>query len=255
MAPQGQQNAASGYLDALSRYEMMVNEALRYLNQPVGQSTPVQGLSTGAGVPTPQELMRQTAPMPMAKPVVPSVPSPSVIAQRIAASPPVNPLVQMQGGIVNTQSGHAVPMPRPKPTDTVLTPAEEDAFQQWKAKYAPRDSGEDYDLRGAFKAGLTPGPNGHWPDTFKKPNHPTFSNESKYRDLAPNKAGSWQGETFVPPEVSRAHAKLKKTEAKRSSRFDRGKYIPPEDLPYKQGGDADAAKALRQKMSIEGMFR
>lgn len=85
--------------------------------------------------------------------------------------------------------------------DTSLTPAEERQFQQWKRQYAPRDSGADYDLRGAFKAGLTPDARtGHWPDTFKKPNHPTFSNQSKYAvgaDAA--KAGSWQGEQFTSP--------------------------------------------------------
>ncbi len=87
--------------------------------------------------------------------------------------------------------------------DTELTPQEEVAFQAWKTKYAPKDSGEDYDLRGAFKEGLTPDPEtGHWPDTYKKPNHPTFSNESKYYDRAPEKAGSWTGDKhdeFVPP--------------------------------------------------------
>ena len=83
--------------------------------------------------------------------------------------------------------------------NTPLAPDEERQFQQWKGKYAPRDSGEDYDLRGAFKMGLTPDPaTGHWPDTFKKPNHPTFSNESQYAQFAPDKAGHWQGETYIP---------------------------------------------------------
>lgn len=54
-------------------------------------------------------------------------------------------------------------------------------FQQWKQQYAPNDQGVDYDLRGAYSAGIKPsGENGHFPDTFKLPNHPTFSNESKY---------------------------------------------------------------------------
>lgn len=88
---------------------------------------------------------------------------------------------------------------RPSPYDTKLTPNEERAFQAWKATYAPNDSGTDYDLRGAFKAGLTPDPvSGHWPDMFKKPNHPTFSIESQYASAAPSKAGRWTGDTFVP---------------------------------------------------------
>jgi len=84
--------------------------------------------------------------------------------------------------------------------DTQLTPEEENRFAVWKANYAPKDSGADYDLRGAFKAGLTPDPQtGHWPDTFKKPNHPTFSDQSIYASAAPEKAGHWEGDKYVPP--------------------------------------------------------
>lgn len=85
--------------------------------------------------------------------------------------------------------------------NTTLLPMQEGIFQVWKRKYAPDDSGADYDLRGAFKAGLTPGEDGHWPDAFKKPNHPTFSNESRYAELAPDRAGSWdQAGNYVPPD-------------------------------------------------------
>lgn len=81
--------------------------------------------------------------------------------------------------------------------DTTLSPEEETRFQQWKARYAPNDTGEDYDLRGAFKEGLTPSPvNGHWPDTYKKPNHPTFSNESIYANQG--NPGHWEGDRYVP---------------------------------------------------------
>lgn len=88
--------------------------------------------------------------------------------------------------------------------NTSLTPAEEALFQLWKKKHAPDDSGADYDLRGAYKAGVRPdGDNGHWPDTFKKPNHPTFSVESKFAKDFPDRAGRWEGETFVPPPNKR----------------------------------------------------
>jgi len=83
--------------------------------------------------------------------------------------------------------------------DTVLSPAEEASFQAWKKKHAPKDSGQDYDLRGAFKAGFKPDENGHWPDLYKKPNHPTFSDQSIYAKDAPDKAGHWDGDTFIPP--------------------------------------------------------
>jgi hypothetical protein len=51
----------------------------------------------------------------------------------------------------------------------------------------------DYDLRGYYKAGgqLAPaGSQSHLPDTFKKPNHPTFSDESKYSGPG-NEGGHW----------------------------------------------------------------
>ena len=96
--------------------------------------------------------------------------------------------------------GRTGPAPFDEKTfNTKLTPQEEVAFQSWKQRNAPRDSGEDYDLRGAFKAGLQPDPEtGHWPDTFKKPNHPTFSDESQYAQYG--KPGRWDGETYVPPQ-------------------------------------------------------
>lgn len=93
-------------------------------------------------------------------------------------------------------------IPAPKTYDTPLSPDEEEKFRAWKKKHAPEDSGDDYDLRGAFKAGVTPDPKtGHWPDTFKKPNHPTFSVESQYAKDAPERAGRWEGEKFIPPQA------------------------------------------------------
>lgn len=82
--------------------------------------------------------------------------------------------------------------------DTTLAPDQEAKFQTWKAANAPNDSGGDYDLRGAFQAGISRSANGHFPDTFKKPNHPTFSNQSKYAAIRPDLAGSWNGETYIP---------------------------------------------------------
>jgi len=89
----------------------------------------------------------------------------------------------------------------PAQFETKLTPDEESKFQAWKAQYAPNDSGNDYDLRGAFKAGVTPDQaTGHWPDTFKKPNEPTFSNQSIYAKARPDLAGSWDAnDNFVLP--------------------------------------------------------
>lgn len=127
--------------------------------------------------------------------------------------PSVRDVMRMSGVTAPVQGPQLpnpmVAQPKNKPPanyDTPLTPGQESRFQQWKQQYAPKDSGEDYDLRGAYLAGLKPDPQtGHWPDTFKKPNEPTFSVESKYAQFAPEKAGRWEGpnhDQFVPPAAA-----------------------------------------------------
>lgn len=88
----------------------------------------------------------------------------------------------------------------PSKYDTKLSPQDEIQFQGWKSKYAPKDSGADYDLRGAYKAGIKPDPQrGHFPDTFKKPNHPTFSTESQYSGKDGFVGGKWgDGDSYTP---------------------------------------------------------
>jgi hypothetical protein len=84
------------------------------------------------------------------------------------------------------------------PYNTQLSPEQEILFRKWKNQFAPNDSGIDYDFRGAFLSGLKPDANnGHWPDTYKKPNHQTFSNESKYAQMRPDIAGNWTGENYT----------------------------------------------------------
>ena len=86
--------------------------------------------------------------------------------------------------------------------NTELTPDEQRAFDQWVSALSAkqgRDASKDvrdYDLRGAFKAGEGPsteeGSNsGHFTDRFKKPSHPTFSDESQYHDTDGHKGGKW----------------------------------------------------------------
>jgi len=92
----------------------------------------------------------------------------------------------------------------PSAYDTKLDPEEEKAFQVWRAANVnPRDSGEDYDFRGAWKAKEVSAINPadglpHWSDRFKKPNHPTFSTESVYAKDRPDLAGTWDGENYKP---------------------------------------------------------
>jgi hypothetical protein len=75
--------------------------------------------------------------------------------------------------------------------NTPLTPQEEALFQAWANKVGKLGDLQDYDLRGAWKANSKAALNGHLPDTFKKPNHPTFSNESIYHGVDGAMGGQW----------------------------------------------------------------
>lgn len=93
---------------------------------------------------------------------------------------------------------------------TPLSPAEEQAFQQWAiANRVPDVDHPDshYDYRGFWKATQgAPHPSGealHFPDTFKQHGHPTFSQESQF-SRGPSDGGMWVGskvDTFLaqPP--------------------------------------------------------
>lgn len=86
---------------------------------------------------------------------------------------------------------------------TTLTVNEEKQFQDWYSKVAkhknlnpnPDADGQDYDYRGYWKNEdrdyiLGSNPNAHFPDKYKQPTHPTFSNGSIYsNDKTPG--GTW----------------------------------------------------------------
>jgi len=87
-------------------------------------------------------------------------------------------------------------------------------YQDWlkyRSNLAKRDVStdeRDYDMKSYFNS-LKSTPNdpeaaGHLPDTFKKPNHPTFSNESIYHIPGIQEGGKWgregEADTFTPSE-------------------------------------------------------
>lgn len=78
---------------------------------------------------------------------------------------------------------------------TQLTPIEQKQYEMWKSKLPKNLQWEgDYDLKGLWKSNpkVKPSSNLHFPDTYKLPNHPTFSNESKYYDsVTPGVGGYW----------------------------------------------------------------
>jgi hypothetical protein len=87
--------------------------------------------------------------------------------------------------------------------NTELPPALEAQFQRW-LKQSGRNDAYDYDIRGAWLSATQGNPEtqwlvgvgrpesrGHLPDTWKKPNHPTFSSGSQYQSEGVT-GGEWQ---------------------------------------------------------------
>ena len=89
--------------------------------------------------------------------------------------------------------------------NTKLSRDEEDEFQEWTQENNNQRDLEDYDLRGAWKAGNRD-TEVHGPDTWKKPNHPTFSDESVYHGAAGHRGGRWGSsggeDTFTPSDTN-----------------------------------------------------
>ncbi len=91
--------------------------------------------------------------------------------------------------------------------DTPIPPERQQEYEKYKSQLPPPlQSTQDYDLQGAFLAGAVPDANGHMTDKFKKPNHPTFSNQSEY-STPQTPGGTWAGpnqDQYVPNEKPKA---------------------------------------------------
>jgi hypothetical protein len=75
--------------------------------------------------------------------------------------------------------------------NTKLSPEQETQFLNWAAANNRLNDVADYDMRGAWANGIAADANAHFPDTYKKPNHPTFSNESIYHGVDGYEGGQW----------------------------------------------------------------
>lgn len=84
-------------------------------------------------------------------------------------------------------------------------------YKEWlayKSQLEGRDVSQDehdYDLEGYYNSlKANPNESGHLPDTFKKPNHPTFSDQSKFHVPVIQQGGSWaegdKGFKFSPSQ-------------------------------------------------------
>jgi len=105
----------------------------------------------------------------------------------------------IMGGLLGVPGSDDVAAGPPDMSDRYNTPLgseEEAAFRQWLAQlsaakgYDASEDLRDYDLRGAWKYGAQQAANGHLPDTYKKPNHPTFSTGSQYSNQQ-TAGGAW----------------------------------------------------------------
>jgi hypothetical protein len=82
--------------------------------------------------------------------------------------------------------------------NTQLAPDQEAAFRDWAQKNNRQSDLADYDLRGWFASNGSQAANGHFTDQFKKPNHPTFSDQSQYSGAGGNQGGTWGGNDSAP---------------------------------------------------------
>lgn len=117
---------------------------------------------------------------------------------------PTVPSGEVAGGEPQAQAGRPQAMVTADNTpvnyrdqyNTRLSPEDEAAYQAWAKKNGRENDVEDYDMRGAWLEAKQKGVSledgrGHFPDTYKKPNHPTFSDQSKYNGEGGAKGGTW----------------------------------------------------------------
>ena len=83
----------------------------------------------------------------------------------------------------------------------IPSPEEQAAFDQYikvNKVLDPFHPEEHYDHVSAFRDGISrgQGPDGHFPDTYKLPGHPTFSVESVYYKPGMD-AGYWVGDKYI----------------------------------------------------------
>ena len=117
---------------------------------------------------------------------------------------PTVPSGEVTGGEAQLQTGRPqgmitadnVPVNYRDQYNTHLSPEDEAAYQAWAKKNGRENDVEDYDMRGAWLEAKQKGVSledgrGHYPDTYKKPNHPTFSDQSKYNGEGGVNGGTW----------------------------------------------------------------
>ncbi len=145
--------------------------------------------------------------------------------------------------------------------NTPLTKREQKGFDKWIAKESKRQ-GRDismdkgaYDIQGFWKAGdwKRMDADNHGTDTWKKPNHPTFSNHSRYHGADGWYGGNWTEEAGYQPSKQTINTygpdyyswmfgnEPNRPEHLDMSRYDSGKTAPV-PVVYNQGGSVKRVK-------------
>lgn len=106
--------------------------------------------------------------------------------------------------------------------NTVLAPDEEEKYQAWATENHREKDVYDYDLRGAWKelqsGTMSEDERGHLGDKYKKPNHPTFSDQSIYSGQDGVTGGVWS-RNAEGKDVYTPGRKLSSVEADRLRRY------------------------------------
>lgn len=106
--------------------------------------------------------------------------------------------------------------------NTVLSPDEEEKYQAWATENHREKDVYDYDLRGAWKelqsGTMSEDERGHLGDKYKKPNHPTFSDQSIYSGQDGVAGGVWS-RNAEGKDVYTPGRKLSSVEADRLRRY------------------------------------
>ena len=134
------------------------------------------------------------------------------MASSLKVKKPITDASKNENSIVIKKKFH------PKDYETKLSTEEEKGFHPWLDEqhkkghiakgdykyYKENNHGYDYDFRAAYKykanSGLNKNDNKiHWGDIGKKPNHPTFSNESVHypKNAKPGVGGRWEGDNYI----------------------------------------------------------
>lgn len=149
--------------------------------------------------------------------------------------------------------------------NTLLKPAEERRFNRWVTKESKRQ-GRDilmdmgaYDVRGFWKSGdhKRMDQDNHGSDAWKKPNHPTFSNQSRYHGTDGWYGGNWTEDAGYQPSKQTLqlytpdyYKWMFGTEPNRPEHLDMSRYESgintPTPMYYQQGGSIPKAQTGKE---------